>query len=72
MAGEYPDLQPMVDGAAAVARDRAAPPPAATAPPRQRPLEGYVICDFANVLAPSRLRRAAAGAASPHKSAVSR
>jgi len=65
-AGEYPDLQPMVDGAAAVARDRAAPPPAATAPPRQRPLEGFVICDFANVLAPSRLRRAAAGAASPH------
>mmetsp|Transcript_20724 Transcript_20724/g.62260 ORF Transcript_20724/g.62260 Transcript_20724/m.62260 type:complete len:335 (+) Transcript_20724:855-1859(+) len=50
-AGEYPDLQPMVDGAAAVARDRAAPPPAATAPPRQRPLEGFVICDFANVIA---------------------
>ena len=49
-AGEYPDLQPLEKGAA-VSKDKGAPPPAATGAPKARPLEGFVIADFANVIA---------------------
>ena len=49
-AGEYPALE-LIDKSAAVTREKATPLPAATGAPKPRPLEGYVIADFANVIA---------------------
>jgi crotonobetainyl-CoA:carnitine CoA-transferase CaiB-like acyl-CoA transferase len=49
-AGEYPPLQLLTQGAAVTA-EKATPFPAVTGAPKPRPLEGYVICDFANVIA---------------------
>ena len=47
--GDYPDLQPLLKGAS-VSADKS-PPKAGGASPSARPLEGYTICDFANVIA---------------------
>ena len=49
-AGEYPALQPLAKGVTVTA-EKATPLPAASGAPKSRPLEGYVIADFANVIA---------------------
>lgn len=49
-AGEYPPLQPLAKGVSVTA-EKAAPLPPAAGAPATRPLEGYTICDFANVIA---------------------
>ena len=53
-AGEYPDLKLLDKDAGAVSFEKeggAAAAPAASGAPKARPLEGYVIVDFANVIA---------------------
>ena len=50
-AGEYPPLQPLAKGVAVPAEKAATALPPVAGAPATRPLEGYTICDFANVIA---------------------
>ena len=49
-AGEYPDLQLLQKGVS-VSKEKSGPVPSVAGSPATRPLEGYVIADFANVIA---------------------